>query len=280
MIEAADAVVTFDPDQGPPSDPLLAQYGAMKVGDLDVIGHYGSVLAERAAAWFAEQRHDVNGVVVTAPPMFALPAAANLLADAMARDPVLSDGVQRATTVKLRRAPFGTLLLEPHYGSRSETSRRAYLERSASEWHSDDGLRGAVVVFVNDVRVTGAQERRTAQHLRAQGVRMVRWQYLCAMDPAPIGERSMVETHLNRKGMEDDDLVRRLGRPAMATTTSLVWRLLALDNPTLVAATGEMTVEHCAALTRILLAEKAPRSGALLTLFELLAQRRPGQEVS
>jgi len=251
MTETSDSLVRLgDPD----TNDILADYGPLKVGSRDAIAHYGELLAEATADVIGH-----NESVVSAPPYATLPAAANLLAADVATRTAARLG-RPVPLLRLTRAAIGSGFFETHYAGRDRTGRELYLDETVAGWRSHPGLAGVKVVFINDVRITGAQQRRQREFFARHGVTAVHWQYLAASTSDAL--QAGTEENLNRLGLDDETaFVELLGSGAWTPTTKALWRLFGLDDALFDHAIATMPSSARQVITDMLLAEHVPRHG-------------------
>lgn len=161
-----------------------------------------------------------------------MPAAANLLAERVA------ERVARHLTPhdrlrlhELRKTSDVDRFPTGHYGGLDVDGRRRALIASYGRWHTDERFSGAAVVVVNDVCVTGAQERMLRRFLTELGARRLHWQYVLEVDALAFHRASRVETALNESTIGSiDDFVRAVRGAEMRVTSKLLWRLFSWDD--------------------------------------------------
>jgi glutamine phosphoribosylpyrophosphate amidotransferase len=92
--------------------------------------------------------------------------------------------------------------------------------------HSSD-FHGRPILFVNDVCVTGAQQRAMQQYFERAGAACVRWLYVIVVDPEIGRTKPDIEWQINFARFED--LLRMVSREEIQFTGKCVQRLMHLS---------------------------------------------------
>ncbi len=164
--------------------------------------------ARDGVAYFADRlRVHVEGIlaastlewVVTGPPSVTIPAAANLLSAA------IFERIRAGTPCRLLDIPE-----RADEGSREsfhdDYARLGWREREVSRARSADAMVpleafcGRAVLFVNDIRVTGAQERVMRRYFDLVGASHVHWLYVVEVDESLGRREPQIEHALNQPG--------------------------------------------------------------------------------
>lgn len=183
----------------------------MKLGVRESVREYARLLLPLAREAIARRPEHVEWVV-TAPPFFAVPAGANLLAWEIARlltaaMPSLS---LRAIDLHLS-VPTGAALQEvvtSEYSNkgleaRIEERRRLFDDRTPA---LDPAVfRGRAVLFVNDINVTGTQQAFMQMAFDAVAPAGVDWLYIIEVDPGLGRSTPELEYALNHLRLETFD---------------------------------------------------------------------------
>jgi hypothetical protein len=100
-------------------------------------------------------------------------------------------------------------------------------ERLSRQLLLNDAFQGHPVLFVNDIRVTGAQEHAMQRYFEAAGAACVRWLYVIVVD-AEIGRKEpAIEWQLNF--VPFDELLRMVSREQIEFTGKCAQRLMSLS---------------------------------------------------
>ena len=92
---------------------------------------------------------------------------------------------------------------------------------------ADAGFQGRPVLFVNDICVTGTQQRAMQQYFDSVEAACVRWLYLIVVDPEIGKEKPELEWQINFAPFED--LLRIVSREQIRFTGKCVLRLMQLS---------------------------------------------------
>jgi hypothetical protein len=220
-----------------PLDPgfsLFQHYPAMKLGVRESVREYGRLLVPLARDVIS-RRPASTGWVITAPPFFAVPAGANLLAREVYR--LLS--VELPPHVSLRAAdlrlsvPTGTALQDVQAGeysrksvdARIEERRRLLADRTPA--FDPEVFRGRAVLFVNDINVTGTQQSFMEQAFEAAGPASVDWLYIIQVEPSLGRSNPELEYALNHLSLGTfDAFADVVARADIDFTSRCIQRLL------------------------------------------------------
>ncbi len=174
-----------------PQDPLFQQYPSMKLGVRDSVRFYANLLAPVAERIIASEP-EVTEWVITAPPLYVVPAGANLLAHEVFQ--VLRERLPRSRPLRLvdlryalPMAPSNAHLLGEDYSS-SDVAARI---RNRLRLHEGDGaprpdpadFAGRAVLFINDINVTGTQQLYVQRTLDSVHPASIHWMYIFQVDP-------------------------------------------------------------------------------------------------
>ena len=207
-----------------PLDPRLLffeRYPAMKLGVRESVGFYARLLAPVAEKIMAAQP-DADWVV-TAPPFYAIPAGANLLAWEVCR--ILS-----LHCVDLRYT-------QPHPRKTRDYSRSGLEDRIINRRELHEGkcaprpdeadFRDRAVLFINDINVTGTQQRFVQQTLEPVRPASIDWLYVFQVDPHLGRSKPEIEFELNHLYLATfEDFAEIVARADIDYTSRCVDRLL------------------------------------------------------
>lgn len=235
----------------------LSQYGALKIGDAAAVDAYARLLAPRAGSRL-HQLAAATDWLLASTPMHVLPAASNLLASRVQELMRECSPRLRVESLGMTRAPIGDRFLEDHYSCLNRAQRETHVDRTFESVVLDRPLLNAHVLVINDVRVTGAQERRLAALLKSKGVRRVHWQYLCCFAEQVAPD---TEDGLNSVGVASDEaFVRHLSKPDHTLTTKCVWRLLRSSSETFAAVMSGWSAQQRELFIAVMESEQIPSS--------------------
>lgn len=183
------------------AESILFQYPAAKFGLRSSIRFCAEKLADAARDVIALDSPSAPWVV-TSPPLFVLPGAANLLARELT-EMLGSDSDPAPTLAELWLASAAG------NGDRTESTRlysQAGFEtrfKERSQLHERlkplvaEQFRGRSVLFVNDINVTGAQQHFMRQAMQGAGVAHIHWLYLVTVAPELGRAHPQIEYELN-----------------------------------------------------------------------------------
>jgi len=189
--------------------PLFRHYPGMKLGCMDDVAAIGARLADRAAGVIAEQGPQAAWAL-TAPPYYRLPSAANLLAERVHADLRRRGLALPLVDLRLSAEQVATRTLAQFrqtyaYASSSQAAREAERQRLARTMTPGcmAPLSGCHVLVINDIHVTGTQQRYLQQGFDAAGVRASHWLYVFEVERDLAREHPQVEHHINTAALDD-----------------------------------------------------------------------------
>ncbi|MDN5851229.1 MAG: phosphoribosyltransferase family protein [Actinomycetia bacterium] len=211
---------------------LLASYPAFKLGERESTVYYARRLAPVVEALIAAQPQ-TTAWALTAPPCHAIPAAANLLCREIFR--LLKGGFGSPARLSLIEIAEDVQQLEQHranvdYSRLSSTERIEARERSASAIVHHQALSGQTVIFVNDINVTGAQQRVMRHYFEAIGVAVIHWIYIIEVADELGRQAPQIEYDLNTwKYGSFDDFAAFLSTAEITFTSKCIARIFSYD---------------------------------------------------
>lgn len=221
-----------------PHFPLFEHYAAMKLGVRESVREYGRALLPLARDVIT-RRPEIADWVITAPPFFAGPAGANLVAWEVYRR--LTTDLPTHTHVSLRATdlhlsvPTGAAALQDvragDYSSKSveariEERRRLFENRTPA---LDPAVfRGRAVLFINDINVTGTQQSFMQRAFDAIEPASIDWLYILQVDPCLGRSNPELEHALNHLRLETfEAFAGVVARADIDFTCRCIHRLLA-----------------------------------------------------
>ena len=221
--------------------PLYRNYPAMKLGQLQQIDFFSQQLFVMAADILRnnvnvnvnESTAKNNNWVITAPAYYQLPAAANLLA--------------RKVHKLLQQQDFAVSLVEPRLsqqqiviGSQEEFKsyhdysknnlQQRIAERQRVQIPNADRLisyfKNQSVMIINDINVTGTQQRFMQQMFDELQVKSCHWLYILNVDAKLAEDHPEIEYHINSSQISDlDSYGKILGDEKTQHTARCIARL-------------------------------------------------------
>ena len=223
---------------------LLASYPALKLGERESTVHYARRLAPVVEALIAANPHSTDWTL-SAPPYHAIPAAANLLCREIFD--LLKGGFGPRVRLSLIEIKENVDHLENHrahadYSRLSSTARIASRERSAGAIVPHHELSGQTVIFINDVNVTGAQQRIMRRYFEEVGVAAIHWAYIIDVGGALGREAPQIEYELNNsKYRSFDEFATLVSTRDINFTSKCIARIFSYDIVELTRLSGMLS---------------------------------------
>jgi hypothetical protein len=220
-----------------PSDAILREYPAFKLGVTKSIRHYAALLLPLVKELLASDSEN-TGWILTAPAITAeTPAAANLLCWELfrlcQREPDL-----RACELALNNISHNSELTgskdwkdwarPQDYAKLDFAGRLTERERMSQLLVRNAEFHGRPVLFVNDICVTGAHQDSMQQYFERVEATCVHWLYVIAVDQEIGKSNPEIEWQINFAPFED--LLRMVSREQIQFTTKCVQRLMDLSD--------------------------------------------------
>lgn len=220
-----------------PHFPLFQCYPAMKLGVRDCVRHYAGLLVALAETIMAGQP-ETSDWVVTAPPYFAIPSAANLLAWESCR--ILREGISLRSTIQavdLRYIANRPNREGQQFANGREYSNVGVDERIANrrrlltgEWAprpDPADFHGRAVLVINDINVTGTQQHFLEQIIEAVHPASIHWLYIFQVDPSLARSNPELEYSLNNRNLTTfEEFADVVARADIDYTSRCLGRLL------------------------------------------------------
>jgi hypothetical protein len=213
-------------------DAILAGYPALKLGLRESTVRYARRLMPLAEALIAGDPQPA-GWVLTAPPYHTIPAAANLLCSELfdrleAGLPATLD----LSFIKLaeQMPSFDGDQPPADYARLDWRERTASRERSANTLLPHAGLTGRAIVFVNDINVTGAQQRLMHRYFEQAGASAVHWLYVIDVEESLGRESPEIEYQINNSQFEPiSEFATIIAEEPLIFTSKCVARIFSYD---------------------------------------------------
>ncbi len=239
---------------------LFHTYPAMKLGHIPSANAYGDQLAVVAARICREA---TTPVVVTTPPVYRLPAGANLLARAVYRR-MVGQGfdVTLFEPLNTRHATGfsngGHQRLDKDYcktGLEERVAARARQHRALDTTGMQEIYEGRTLIIVNDIHVSGTQQRFMYQTCCAFRAHTCHWLYVFKVSPVLGRNHPGLESDITHSRLQDPEtFTGLLADPEMDHTLRCLERLLHAPEDTFRAITANLSVplrRHLHALARL-----------------------------
>lgn len=202
---------------------IFRHYPAFKLGVTASVRHYAELLLPVLKSLIDTE----SGWVLSSPALASqTPAAANLLCWE------LSDLYMRET-----RDSKELSVLDIEYNNEATASidyakldlaeRVTERQRLSSRLVPNAGFQGRPVVFINDICVTGTQQRALQQYFDSVGAACVQWLYLIVVDPEIGNAQPEMEWRINHAPFED--LLRMVTGEEIQFTGKCVLKLMQLS---------------------------------------------------
>lgn len=252
---------------------LLAPYPAFKLGERASTVHYATRLAPVVEALIAANPRS-TAWALTAPPYHAIPAAANFLCREIFG--LLKGSLGPPVKLSLIEIEENVQQLENHqapadYSRLSSIERIESRERSASAIVHDQALSGQTVIFVNDINVTGAQQRIMRRYFAAVGAAVIHWIYIIDVEDGLGSQAPQIEYALNTcKYGSVDDFAAILSTGEISFTSKCIARIFSYDVVELTRLFGMLSVRRRLRILELTIQEERYGGDAFSEKVDLL----------
>lgn len=220
----------FDPDA-----EIFREYPGFKLGVARCVRYYSQLLLPRVKELIANDSEHSDWVV-TAPAMTAqTPAAANLLCwdlFDLYRQEQDTSAFKKLSLIDIQHDSESTWgdwkdpSKSQDYAKLDFADRVTEHERLSQRLSQTADFHERPILFVNDIRVTGAQQHAMQDFFERGGAACVRWLYVIVIDPE-IGKRQpTIEWQINFAPF--GDLLRMVSREEIQFTGKCLQRLMSL----------------------------------------------------
>ena len=216
---------------------IFREYPAFKLGVTTAVRHYARLLLPLVTKLIANDTEQKRWAF-TAPPITGqTPAAANLLGselfDLCARDLEIRAS-KEVSLIDIEydlgssnTADWKVPNRSHDYAKLDFADRVTERERLSRCLVHNGDVQGRAVIFVNDIRVTGAQQQTMQHYFERMEAACVRWLYVIVVDPEIGKTNSRVEWEINFAPFAE--LLRMVSREEIQFTGKCVQRLLHLS---------------------------------------------------
>lgn len=231
------------------AESILFHYPTAKLGLRSSVRYCAAKLAD-AARDVLTRHATTEPWVISSPPRFELPGAANLLAQELrallgagdAPAPVLVD--LRLSPISAEFATTDSSRLYSQAGFADRVQERSRLHHRLPPLTAEH-FQGHSVLFVNDINVTGAQQHFMRQAMQAAGVARIHWLYLVVVPPEVGRAHPQIEYELNYSRHASFEAFTELIRHAdMAFTARCIHRLFDHEESELRVFLNSLRVEQ------------------------------------
>ena len=205
-----------------PKSEIFRHYPAFKLGVKASVRHYALLLLPVLKGLMETE----SGWVLSSPALASqTPAAANLLCWELS-DLYKRDGNSKELSVlDIQYDNEATASID--YAKLDLADRVTARERLSSRLIPNSGFHGRPVIFINDICVTGTQQRALQQYFDSVGATWVKWLYLIVVDPVIGKAQPELEWQINFAPFEE--LLRLVSREEIQFTGKCVLKLLQLS---------------------------------------------------
>jgi hypothetical protein len=259
-------------------EPIYADYSLFKLGVRRHVRHYAERLAPLAAELILQSEALLDWVLAS-PPHRAMPCAANLLcwdiADILQQS--VANGRVAPSVVNLR---YESPISPPDsagdaqlcdYSQLSWNDRTKSLQDGNHRVIPDARLARRAVIFVNDINVTGAQQRDMQVYFERVNAAAVHWLYIFNVDES-IGQAEPQLEHAinNAIPLSIEEFAGVLNEEEIAYTTKCLWRLMACERSDLERIFGALHADRRSAILRLVVGEGRFEGDAFREKVEIL----------
>lgn len=208
-----------------PKSEIFLHYPAFKLGVTASVRHYARLMLPLLKKLIASDSEH-NGWILTSQPLAArTPAAANLLCWDLFDLYNTERNSKEISVIDLQYDNEGTAAID--YAKMDVTDRVKERERLHRRLVPHNGFHERRVVFINDICVTGTQQRALQEYFDSIGAAAVRWLYLVIVDPEIGKAQPELEWQINFAPFEE--LLRLVSREEIQFTGKCVLKLMQLS---------------------------------------------------
>ena len=202
---------------------IFRHYAAFKLGVTSAVRHYAELSLPLVKRLIAESEH--TGWIITSPGIAThTPAAANLLCWEL-----FERNSKELSLVNTHYDKEATASID--YAKLGLADRVTERERLVQRLIPNAEFQGRPVLFINDVCITGTQQRTMQQYFERVEAACVTFLYLILVDPEIGRMKPDLEWEINFAPFED--LLRLVSREEIQFTGKCVLKLLSLSVPEL-----------------------------------------------
>ena len=244
--------------------PLFRHYPAMKLGDPNAVSFFADRLVQQVINIIHTKSID-NDLsppwVITAPTYCQLPSGANLLArNVYAR---IQDTMPMVEFFEARQA-YQKISIQSqkdlddyfNYSRNNLKQRTAERKREQDTINPDqlrDGFSGKYVLVINDINVTGTQQRFMHRSMLENGALACYWLYIFNVDTQLAMQNPAIEYAINNSRLRSKkEFIDLLNSPTTHFTARCISKLFNEEHDTFASIVAQLTIPqhqkiyHCA----------------------------------
>jgi len=220
------------------SSEIFAHYPRLKLGVTQSVNYYGAQLSRMADHIITESLPDCTDWAITGPAYNVLPGGPNLLCAYMHEHlrNTLPDSIA-LSVVKLRVEPDDLEITNSeslnnyHNCSMfSQQDRTKLYEQSREPLIEPHDFRGRSILFVNDIHVTGTQQRYMQRAFDKVHPQQICWLYILAVDRGIAEAHPEVEYQINYSCIASfEEFAELLATHDLEYTSRCITRFLSYD---------------------------------------------------
>jgi hypothetical protein len=262
-------------------EEIFRQYPGFKLGVMSCVRHYAQQMLPLLKETLT-QRSKHEGWILTSPAMTAqTPAAANLLCWELFDLYTEKQGIaafKELTLVDIQHEISNwTNWKDPgksqDYAKLEFADRVAEHQKLSQQLNRNPVFHDRPVLFINDIRITGAQEQSMQQYFTEIGAKSVSWLYLIVVDPEIGKADPTLEWRINFATF--DEWGRLVTQEEIHFTAKCVQRLMSLDKSELSQILSVLPDERRNQLLQIATRNEFENMPNFAEQFELLKSYQP-----
>jgi hypothetical protein len=207
---------------------IFRQYPAFKLGVTQSVRYYARLLLPLVKNLIASESQHTDWILTGPAIASQTPAAANLLCrelfDLYMRERDTRNS-KELSLIDIQYDNEATASID--YAKLDFADRLTERERLSGRLVRNANFHGRPILFVNDICVTGAQQRALQQYFERDEAACVRWLYLIVVDPNIGKTNPEMEWQINFAPFED--LLRMVSREQIQFTGKCVLKLMQLS---------------------------------------------------
>lgn len=218
------------------SDDFFGHYPRLKLGVTESVAYYGAQLSRLAEDVITQSLP--TDWVITAPAYNVLPGGPNLLCSYIYEDlkNKLPDSITlslvnlRVETDDLEIKDSESLNTYHNYSTFTQQERNQVYEQSREPLIEPRDFRGRSILFVNDIKVTGTQQRYMQQAFAKVDPPQICWLYILALDQEIAEAEPEVEYAINHSRIASfEEFADLLATHNLEYTARCITRLLSYE---------------------------------------------------
>ena len=220
-------------------DEFFRHYPLQKLGVTESVAYYGAQLSRLAEDAITQSLPECSDWVTTGPPYNVLPGGANLLCSYIYED--LKSKLPESVTLSLVHIPVQTDNLEikdseslhnyHDYSMLTQEERNQLHQESRRSLIEPRDFRGRSILFVNDIKVTGTQQRRMERDFAEMDPPQICWLYILTIAPEIAEARPEVEYEINHSSIASfEEFSDLLATHDLEYTARCITRLLSYES--------------------------------------------------